>query len=171
MFYGKVFKALNKAKVKYVVAGGVAVVLHGYERLTKDLDLIVLLKKDNLNKFYEALKKAGYNPRVPVTKEQFMNAKERKRWKKEKGMIVFSFVENDPPFKMIDMFVDEPIPFSQIYKSKVDVRIKDMIVPLLSIPHLKKLKYQARRPHDLIDIVQLEAIEKWNRNENKNQED
>ena len=43
IFYGKVFKALNKAKVKYVVAGGVAVVLYGYTRYTGDLDLIVLL--------------------------------------------------------------------------------------------------------------------------------
>jgi hypothetical protein len=43
MNYEKVFKALNKARVKYVIAGGVAVVLHGFMRLTNDLDLIVLL--------------------------------------------------------------------------------------------------------------------------------
>ena len=34
MNYEKVFKALNKARVKYVIAGGVAVVLHGFMRLT-----------------------------------------------------------------------------------------------------------------------------------------
>ncbi len=48
VFYGEVFKALNKAKVKYVVAGGVAVVLHGYMRATGDLDLIVFLDQENL---------------------------------------------------------------------------------------------------------------------------
>jgi hypothetical protein len=64
MFYGEVFKALNKAKVKYVVAGGFAVVLHGYERLTKDLDLIVLLEEDNLNAFYNVLKKINYKYKV-----------------------------------------------------------------------------------------------------------
>jgi len=47
MFYGEVFKALNKAKVKYVVAGGVAVALHGYQRFTQDLDLYVLLETKN----------------------------------------------------------------------------------------------------------------------------
>jgi len=50
MDYEKVFKILNKAKVKYVIAGGVAVVLHGFMRLKqqasrpKDLDDIVQLK-------------------------------------------------------------------------------------------------------------------------------
>ena len=44
IFYGKVFKALNKAKVKYVIVGGAAVILHGYLRSTKDLDLIVQLE-------------------------------------------------------------------------------------------------------------------------------
>jgi len=43
MFYGEVFKALNKDKVKYVVAGGVAVNLYGYPRFTKDLDDIIQL--------------------------------------------------------------------------------------------------------------------------------
>ena len=70
MFYGEVFKALNKAKVKYVVAGGVAVVLHGYHRLTKDLDLVVLLEKKNLEKFFEALKKIGYIPRGNLGKKK-----------------------------------------------------------------------------------------------------
>ena len=69
MFYGEVFQALNKAKVRYVVAGGIAVVLYGYSRLTKDLDLIVFLSRDNLDAFFEALKKIGYNPKVPVTKK------------------------------------------------------------------------------------------------------
>lgn len=164
-FYEDVFKALNKAKIKYVVAGGVAVVLHGYQRLTKDLDLIVFLDERNLDKFYEALKKIDYLPKVPVTKEQFINRKERKKWKKEKGMIVFSFCQKDPPFKIIDMFVDEQISFDRIYKNKVNTRIHGVPVPVISIDHLKKLKRKAGRPQDLIDIVQLEAIKRFKKNE------
>ena len=41
MYFGEVFKALNKKRVKYVVAGGTTVVLHGYKRFTEDLDLSV----------------------------------------------------------------------------------------------------------------------------------
>jgi hypothetical protein len=34
-----VFAALERAKVRYLVVGGVAVVLHGHLRVTADLDL------------------------------------------------------------------------------------------------------------------------------------
>lgn len=158
MFYGDVFKALNKDRVRYVVAGGTAVVLHGYPRLTQDLDLVVHLEAKNLNRFYEALVKIGYRPRVPVTRDQFIDGRQRKRWQKDKGMIVFSFVHKDPPFKVIDMFVEEPIRFDYIYKRKIMARAGNMLVPLMCIDHLKKLKQKAGRPQDLIDIVQLNAI-------------
>ena len=160
MFYGNVFKALNKARVKYVVAGGTAVVLHGYTRFTQDLDLIVFLEAKNLEKFYEALKRVNYFPKVPVTKEQFSDAQQRQQWKKEKGMIVFSFVHRQPPFELIDMFVDEPIKFGEVYKYKKIVRVEGISIPLISIDHLLKLKKKAGRGKDLDDIVQLNEIKR-----------
>ena len=41
---------------------GSPVVLHGYERFTKDLDLIVILEDRNLAKLFDILRKIGYNP-------------------------------------------------------------------------------------------------------------
>ena len=73
-------------------------------------------------------------------------------------MIVFSFMEKTPPHKSIDMFVDEPIPFDEVYKKSIKAKIKDLTVPLISIDHLRELKEKARRPQDIIDIVQLEVI-------------
>ena len=163
MFYGAVFKALNKAKVKYVVAGGAAVVLYGYTRFTQDLDLIVLLEENNLKKFYEALKAIHYSPKVPVAKEQFSDSKQRQQWKKQKGMIVFSFVDQNPPFQMVDMFVDEPIKFEELYKHKKDVRVEGIKIPLIAIDHLLKLKKKAGRDKDLDDIVQLNEIKRINK--------
>lgn len=149
MNYEKVFKALNKAKVKYVVAGGVAVVLYGYPRLTRDLDLIVFLEEKNLGRFFDALVSVGYSPKVPVSKSQFQNSRERERWKKEKGMIVFSFVETKPPFEMIDMFVGEPIKFEDVYKKRGMVSVEGISIPIISIDHLIRLKKKASRPKDL----------------------
>ena len=160
MFYGEVFKALNKAKVKYVVAGGAAVILYGYPRLTQDLDLVVYLEEKNLEKLFDSLKKIGYSPKVPVTKEQFKDHRQRERWKKEKGMIVFSFVDRRPPFQMIDMFVDEPIKFDLLYKKRKIVNIEGIKIPLIGIEHLILLKENAHRPKDLDDIVQLKEIMK-----------
>jgi predicted nucleotidyltransferase len=162
MFYGSVFKALNKAKVKYVVAGGVAVNLYGYQRFTKDLDIIVALEKKNLSNLFDTLGKIGYIPKVPVTKEQFIDSKERAKWKKEKGMIVFSFVQIKPPFNIIDMLVGEPISFSGVYKQKTYGRIRNIKVPIISIDHLIELKSKAARSRDLEDIANLREIKDIN---------
>jgi hypothetical protein len=39
--FEQIFEALGQAGVRYVVVGGVAVVLHGHPRLTADRDLVV----------------------------------------------------------------------------------------------------------------------------------
>lgn len=160
-YFEAVFKALNRSGVKYVVAGGVAVSLHGYSRLTKDLDLIVFLEERNLKSLFKTLQKIGYRPKVPVTVEQFVDEEQRRRWKKEKGMVVFSFCQYDPPFTLVDVFVNEPFPFEEIYKKRVLAKIKrNLTIPLISLEHLIRLKRQAGRPQDLIDVVQLEYIQK-----------
>ena len=44
--------ALAKNKIKFVLCGGVAVVLHGVERLTMDIDVAVSMDEDNLYSDY-----------------------------------------------------------------------------------------------------------------------
>lgn len=51
--FQRIFQALADGKIEYLVAGGVAVNLHGVERSTADLDLIVHLAEENLLKFIE----------------------------------------------------------------------------------------------------------------------
>jgi len=43
-----ILHALNHADVRYLIAGGVAVNLHGYQRLTHDLDLVIQLEQSNI---------------------------------------------------------------------------------------------------------------------------
>ena len=44
----QIAEALNNANVRYVVAGGLAVVAYGYLRLTMDVDLVIDLERENL---------------------------------------------------------------------------------------------------------------------------
>ena len=81
-------------------------------------------------------------------------------------MLVFSFVERDPPFKLVDMFVDEPFPFKEIYGKCIMADVEDICIPLIDIEQLRQIKLKAGRPQDLYDAVQLKAIQeikkKWN---------
>jgi predicted nucleotidyltransferase len=63
MMFEPVFAALNHRNVRYLVVGGVAVVLHGYARLTADLDLVVDLAEDQATAAIEAL---ANNPMLSV---------------------------------------------------------------------------------------------------------
>ena len=158
IYHEEIFKALNKARVKYVATGGVAVVLYGYMRMTQDLDLYVFLEDKNLSKLFDVLVSMGYKPKVSVTKEQFIDHKQREKWKKEKNMIVFSFEKKDPPFDLIDIFVDEPIAFKNVYENRKLIRVDKTQIPLMGIDHLIKLKKLAGRAVDLEDIAQLNEI-------------
>jgi hypothetical protein len=44
--FERVISALNDTGVDYVIVGGIAVVLHGVDRLTADLDLVMDLEPD-----------------------------------------------------------------------------------------------------------------------------
>jgi hypothetical protein len=159
VFYEEVFRELNRRAVRYVVVGGVALVLHGVVRLTVDLDLMVQLERTNLTQFIDAMEALGYRPRVPVPAQAFVDPENRKRWRDEKGMTVFSFFHPSDHGKLIDIFVDEPIEFDEVDRSKKTVLAADLPIPVISVPHLKRLKALAGRPQDLADIEALEAIE------------
>ena len=53
------FKTLNDAGIRYVVVGGLAVVLHGYARMTVDVDLILDLEAGPAMKAIEAPRRHG----------------------------------------------------------------------------------------------------------------
>ena len=83
--------ALEKAGVRYLVAGGLAVAAHGHLRYTKDVDLVVQLLPDNIERAFLALEKLGYRPTVPIKSAQFANAGLRESWVRDKGMQVLQF--------------------------------------------------------------------------------
>jgi hypothetical protein len=85
----EIFKVLNEADVRYIVAGGLAVIAHGFIRLKGDVELIIDLERENLLAGLTALEGIGYVPRLPVTGEQFCDSNLRKSWMLEKNMLVF----------------------------------------------------------------------------------
>lgn len=54
-----VFRCLKKHKVKYLVIGGIAVVLYGVPRATFDLDILIEATPKNVKKLLDALLEAG----------------------------------------------------------------------------------------------------------------
>ncbi|MDO8520229.1 MAG: nucleotidyl transferase AbiEii/AbiGii toxin family protein [Deltaproteobacteria bacterium] len=161
----KIFKALNQAKIRYLVAGGVAINLHGIERATADLDLIIHLEVPNVLKFAKLMTRLGYQPKVPVKAEDLADPEKRKSWIDEKNMIVFSFINPKEPQELIDIFVQHPLPFEGMYKRKAGKKALGTVIPVLSIDDLIVLKKRAGRPKDIFDLGYLMPLAKRNKND------
>lgn len=153
-----IFAALQSAEVRYLVVGGVAVVLHGHPRFTADLDLVVALEPANALAALTAVAKLGYRPRAPVSAVQFADAATRQSWIQEQGLTVFSMWSPAHPATDIDLFVKEPFPFDEAYARGLRVRLGHTEVTVAAIADLIALKRAAGRPKDAEDIRALQAL-------------
>jgi hypothetical protein len=152
------FKALNDAGARYVVVGGLAVVLHGHARLTVDVDLVVDLDEGQALRAIDALVRLGLRPRVPVNPRDFADRSVREEWIRDRGMQVFSMFDPSNPMRVVGLFVNHPVPFEELWSRSQEFELQDTIVRVASIPDLIQLKRLANRPQDHADIEQLEAI-------------
>jgi hypothetical protein len=154
-----VVQALNDAGVRYLVAGGVAVIAHGYLRLTHDLDLILDLHEANVRAALAALAGLGYRPLVPVPIEQFADAETRAGWIRDKGLTVFSLHSPRHDTVAVDVFVEEPLDFERAYAGAARVEMfPALVVPVVAYDDLLTMKRQAGRDKDLLDIKYLTAV-------------
>jgi len=160
MLYEELFRGLAAARIRYVVVGGVALVLHGVVRFTADLDLLVALDPENLDAFLEAMEDLGYKSKLPLRAKAFADPQMRAEWKEMRGMQVFTFYHPQRPVELVDVFIDEPIDFAAVERDKRIFTARGVEIPAISIPHLKQLKALSGRPQDLADIQALEDLER-----------
>lgn len=156
--FAPIFDALNREGVRYIVVGGVAVVLQGHLRSTVDLDLIVDLEPAAAGKAIEVLTGLGLQPRVPVPARQFADPAVRAGWIHDKGMQVFTLLDFDNPLRVVGLFVEHPIPFEELWERSEVLPVGTTEVRVASIPDLIRLKKLPGRPQDRIDIERLQQI-------------
>jgi predicted nucleotidyltransferase len=156
-----IVQALNAANVRYLVVGGLAVVAHGYVRFTADVDLIVDLEPANLTRAIAALGRLGYRPRAPVGFEEFADSKKRAQWVRDKGLTVFSLYSLEHPLTEVDLFVEPPFDFSVVYRRAARTEIAPGVeATFIGLRDLVRLKREAARPQDLLDLERLRALRK-----------
>jgi hypothetical protein len=156
-----IVQALDSAGVRYLVAGGLAVVAHGYVRFTADVDLVLDPDPVALRNAVAALHGLGYRPRAPVAFEEFADAGKRRAWARDKGMTVFSASSPEHPATEVDLFLEPPVPFEDAYARAARLEIAPALVAtFVGLEDLLAMKRAAARPQDLQDVAALEAIER-----------
>lgn len=156
--YEKILTSLIKAKVKFLVVGGIAMNAHGLARSTFDLDLVVFLKKENILRFSRIMKKLGYESKIPVNPDDFADEQIRKKWIEDKNMVVFSYRHQKNMMDVVDVFVDHPFPFDEMWREGKVIRFSGHALRIAGLKHLMKMKQKASRPKDEMDIRYLGSI-------------
>lgn len=153
-----IIRALEDANVRYVVVGGLATVLHGYPRLTVNIDLIVDLAPEEALRAIDVLTSLGLVPRVPVAAAEFADRDKRESWIRDKNMRVFTMIDASNPMRQVDLFVESPIPFDALWHRAEVLPLAETNVRIAAIEDIITMKRIAGRPQDLADIEALEAI-------------
>lgn len=149
-----IIKVLNDQGVAYAVIGGVAVVLYGYVRFTKDIDLIIDFSETNVRRFIKALSLLQFQPGAPVNPMDIADAGKREEWIQEKNARVVTFYNPDSQLLQIDVLLTKSLSDVKTMKHKVD----DLEVSVVDYEDLITMKKESGRPTDLIDVEKLEEI-------------
>ncbi len=158
--YESILAALQADGVRYVIAGGFAVNLHGFLRFTKDLDLLIDLEPANANLAMQVLGDCGLKARVPVPLTDFADADKRHDWAEHRNMLVFQVWHPDDPFCTVDVFIRNPIDFDDLWKRSVAASLGSTECRIAGIEDLIAMKTLAGRPQDLRDIEELRRIQR-----------
>jgi hypothetical protein len=158
--YARIIQALEEAQVRYLIAGGVAVNLHGFVRFTKDLDLMIDLEPSNASKAMAVMESSGLRPRLPVGFAEFTDPVKREDWFRNRNMIVFQVWDPADPFCSIDVFVRNPLDFDAAWSRAAVFELGFCQCRATTIDDLILMKTAAARPQDHRDIEELRFIQR-----------
>lgn len=135
--------ALNEADVNYILVGGYAVIFHGYNRTTGDLDIWVDASKENFQKLLKAFSIFGLSP-FDMTLERFLNTKENE---------VFTF--GRPPVCIEILTKISGLEFDSTYSHAIKTDFFGVWANIIDLRNLKINKSSTDRFKDKSDLEHL----------------
>ncbi len=140
--FKELLNLFKKYSVAYMVVGGYAVMLYTEPRLTKDLDLLISVKKKNATAVYNALKEFGA-PLSDISVEDFT----------QEG---YFYQMGRPPLR-VDILMSIPgVEFNDAWNRHNKLTIDDIEINFISKKDLIISKKASGRAQDLIDVENLE---------------
>ncbi len=158
MFYFDLLKKLYETEVNYLIVGGLAVNLHGIPRVTQDIDLIILMTKENIKKVLAILSKLNYIPRLPINAEGLLNPNIVRKWISERNLKALSFYQKVENYKGVDILLVHPLDFEKAFKNRITKEFQNTEIYLVNIDDLITMKAMSGRNQDLSDIEMLKKI-------------
>ena len=145
----EIWKYFSLNNVKYLTIGGFAVNIYGYGRNTGDIDIFIEDTVENRENLRVALKKAGIGDFESIRTMQFIP-----------GWTDITLNFNLRLDIMTSVKGLENTTFKELLEKAYITEISGIPVYFLDYENLIKAKKAANRPKDILDIEELEKINK-----------
>jgi hypothetical protein len=143
------WKALQDHQVEYIMIGGYAINLHGYQRFTGDLDIWLKDTRENRHRLRVALSSLDMGDYPMIESMQFVP-----------GWTEF-YLNNGLQLDILtEMKGLEGYTFDECLQMASVADIDGVSIPFLHINQLIENKKVVNRPKDQIDVLALEQIRK-----------
>jgi predicted nucleotidyltransferase len=143
----KFWKALADNKVRYILVGGFAANLHGYQRFTADMDIWIENTIVNRKNLRSAFDQTGMGDFPMLETMQFVPG--WTEFKLNNGLQLDIFV---------DMQALEKYSFDECLNASSIADIDGVKIPFLNLNQLIANKKAVNRSKDTIDVIELEKI-------------
>lgn len=147
-----ILSALVRGEVRFVLVGGVAMRLHGSASFTEGLDVFYSRDRDNLAALAGALRPhaprlRGAPPDLPFSWEL----------RTLEAGTNFALDTDAGPLELLGE-LSGVSSFRDLSSRAVHLRLRDLYVPVASLPDLITMKTAAGRPKDRAHLRELEAL-------------
>ncbi len=139
--FDRIVRCFARAKLRYAVAGGLAVGLHGYVRATQDMDFLVHV--EDLPKAETALLGLGYRTN-PVTQDFTRAGLTLKRF--------FRRLPKEDDLMVVDLLVPTSPRMQRVLKRAVTVPFRKRSLPVVTARDLMTMKQLRGSKIDKADI-------------------
>jgi predicted nucleotidyltransferase len=136
-------QALNDNHVEYILVGGYAVIIHGYRRVTGDMDIWVNRTKDNYVKLLKAFSQFGLSV-FDMTEDKFLDPE---------AADVFTFGRQPVSIDILTRL--KGVQFENAFAQALIFDDNGLKVRFIHLNHLIDAKKAAGRFKDLDDIEKL----------------
>ncbi len=152
MFVEQVVSTLRRSRVRFAIAGGHAVALHGAVRGTLDIDLVLTLSRENFIAAERALNRMGLRSRLPLEAREVFDFREE--YIRNRNLIAWSFVNPADPTEIVDIILTEDLETMQVDM----VPVGRLRLPVVAVADLIRMKEKSGRPQDVEDVLALRRI-------------
>jgi hypothetical protein len=132
---------LNDHHVRYLIIGELAVIYHGYDRVTGDMDVWVAICPANASALVDALREFGFED-PNLVPELFL---------RERQIVRMGVV----PMRIAVTTTIDGVTFDECFADRVVCSFGGIDVPFISLDHLKRNKAASARLKDLADLDNL----------------